>query len=609
MRYVLLLQSESTVRALGVWLELLEEAPLKDFRDPRVIMWVEHSYWTINQSYEHWVNVLEDAVRAQLQTANPVTVLVDHVDPDRLSVIAPGSGWNTLLAMLLLTFPEFRWVFGTCSNSQIDEKKWDQIKIQHALPTLLSGAVSDPLFDPSGLRQWIRRRTNEQLKNLLEDDLQLPERQKTAAVIDEEQSYVFFNGYCAYRFGFRVDLVDTWAKMENRFGQSAKSPHPYWLLLENMSLNFPDRATDIKLHDLDKERAKHCPLLDSTDTTKEQSQHRILITTGQTRPNDDTLKDNRDYLEGKKLGTGTVVLKPASGLFDLWEQAQLPGFAPSFRWPPWPPGPYNDNKNLRGHGAPGKLLLVAEMLIKRANRINPVVKSMVTTVLGATLATDALELTGGRTPTTAIEALSLKHQFEVLTECQFSGVEYHISVKPRIDEIRNILNKNICRWFSEDKRKRAELNACMHILNQLVRILGQYNQFDEEQLCRNKTRELHHKLWMLQKPFRRCIPWLGLKYLDFTLNSLGNFTLAILGWIAGLWLIFGLLSCSSAPSTLPPSFTFHPFWEAFHRFFNHTMAPNDLGWRWQIVTASSVIAGIVHVGIFIAHMYTYVTRK
>ncbi len=54
----------------------------------------------------------------------------------------------------------------------------------------------------------------------------------------------------------------------------------------------------------------------------------------------------------------------------------------------------------------------------------------------ATFATDALELTGHRTPTTALEALSTKHQLELTAECHFSGIEYNVDVKSRLAEIR-----------------------------------------------------------------------------------------------------------------------------------------------------------------------------
>ena len=81
------------------------------------------------------------------------------------------------------------------------------------------------------------------------------------------------------------------------------------------------------------------------------------------------------------------------------------------------------------------------------------VTSVADAVSGAVLATDALELTGGRTPTTAIDALYLKHQFELEAECQFSGVEYHLRIEPRLEEIAEDAAW-ICRWFAPRQQKK-----------------------------------------------------------------------------------------------------------------------------------------------------------
>jgi len=399
-----------------------------------------------------------------------------------------------------------------------------------------------------------------------------------------------------------------------------------------MSLNFPDRPNSVHLHRLESERKEHCLWLDSCDGAKENSEHRILITTGQTRPGDRAFFQNRTYLHKKKYykGRGDVVLKPASGMFDLWEKAGLfrrwkgsrrQGDVEGFVWPP-PHPKRNDQNKPGGHGAPGKLMLVAETLIRRAEALFGKVECVGDAVQGAVLATDALELTGGRTPTTAIEALSLKHRFEVLAECQFSGVEYHIKIKHRIKEIALEIEE-ISLWFYKRQRKSAMLNAQMHILNQLVRILREHNQFDEEKMCFNWIRYLHNRLWMRQKPLR-FIFWPILRYVEFLLNSFGRFAIAIVAWVIVLTLLYQQLHlyhpaqqvdlCASFLETLEldqclPRPEFGSFWEAFKRFFNHTSGPSGPGTLWSILTAIGVIAGLGHIGVFISYMYTLVARK
>ncbi len=547
-----------------------------------------------------------------------VVVLVDGIArPDDLNVVAQGGGWESLLSMLILAFPEFRWVFGVWGASNADAKRVTELAKHHSLISLFGPGESDPLFDATGLRDWIRERTNHCLEHELKDDLRLPLREERAAIIEEEQSYLYFNGYCAYRFGFRADLIASWQRMKNTFGNKGK--HPYWLLLEDMSLNFPDREKGIKLHCLRGERARECPQLDSINAAVERSRQRVLITTGQTRPGDDTLSRNRDYLREKAHGRGTLVLKPASGLFDLWEQAGLmrrydgvshTDFAPSHRWPPEKPVLAG---KADGHGAPGKLLLVAEKLIERAEAIKSQVRSVGDAVLGATLAADALELTGCRTPTSAIQALSLKHQFEVMAECQFSGVEYHIHIEPRISDITRDLEA-ICLWFGEGKRESARLNAHMHILNQLVRILREYNRFDEEQICMNKVRSLHSTLWMKSRSWRS-IFWLPIRYVEYLLESFLRFV-GVLGiWVAVLAFLFALYPADPNPSDCGLVRFGIGLENAITSFFSvgapmqHLKIVDDPSVGFVVVSMISIISGFLHLGVLISHLYSVVSRK
>mgnify|MGYP000682734956 CR=1 FL=1 len=635
MRYLILAQSETTACALEAWLQLLGEQSLEGSRDPRVIVWSGHGHLTLTQAFEHLAKAVEELAGGQPQARNPVTVLVDHVSSHSLDIVQDGRDWDSIVAMLVLTFPEFRWVFGVCSVSEDASGYWNNVQTQHTLPTLLFDNDSAPLFDSSGLRDWIRKRTNASLENALEDDLQLPMRldSEWAGVIDEEQAYLYFNGYCAYRFGFRADLIDTWGKMKMRFGEGTKSsdpakpnsiyPHSYWLLLEDMSLNFPDREKGVKLHNLGTERVKHCPRLDSSCADVEASTFRVLVTTGQTRPGDNALSENRAYLRRKAVGRGAVVLKPAGGMFDLWEQAglmrrhktnQRPGFAPGFRWTPGAPKPVDSIAG--GHGAPGKLLLVAEKLIERAEALKAQVRSVADAVLGATLATDALELTGGRTPTTAIQALSLKHQFEVLAECQFSGVEYHMRVEPRIAEITNELEA-ICRWFEPHKRNSALQNAQMNILNGLVRILRDHNQFDEEQICMREVRRLHTTLWMKARPWRYAF-WFPIRYVEFLLSSFLGFVGIVVLWLLVLSLLFSLVPANQNQN-IPLCWGIDQIIVGAERavtsFFSigppmqHGSQPSDYAVSYVVLSAFTMIAGFLHLGVLVTHLYSVVSRK
>ncbi|MCX7176038.1 MAG: hypothetical protein NT159_19365 [Proteobacteria bacterium] len=632
-RYVILAQSNATANALGVWLELLGENPL-DEKDQHKIVWERQSgRQGALEAYETLVRRIEIAASDgdDQVPLNKVVALVDAVNPSRLSAVAEGGSWDSLIAMLILTFPEIRWVFGVTSEVATDYSRKESIESRHTLVSLLEPAAADPLFDPTGLRDWVRARTGEGLNNA-NDDLKLPRRQQLAAAIDEERPYAYLHGYTAYRFGCRADVVSTWTLMKDRFGKADGEPHGYWLLLEDMSLNFPDREKGKHLLHLDRMyydqdgkplegRAHHCPKLDlnSVDGAVEDSKYRILVTTGQTRPGDHALSENRRYLRGKAPDIGKVVFKPASGMFDLWEKAglylklagsQRLGNAPDFCWPPAPLAQASEKAD--GHGAPGKLLLVSEMLVRRAEAMLGKVKCVDEAVHGAVLATDALELTGGRTPTAAIEALSLKHQFEVLAECQFSGVEYHIKVIPRLKEI-SLEIASISRWFYRNERQKAKLNGQMHILNALVKILRAHGQFDEEQLCMHRVRRLHSTLWMRSQPWRFVfLPFI--RYVEMLLKSVLGFVGAISIWLVILSLLFALF-----PAVPTAEWSFARLLigveNAVTSFFSigtpmqEPKLPDVLSRSYVFVSALCIMSGFLHLGVLISHLYAVVSRR
>ncbi len=640
MTYLILARSDRKAKGLAARLKSkgVGASAECDDSEPRVVLWDGRDSLAVAQAYSVLSSRLEDAAYGHGSGGESVTVVVEALkEPDLLNVVSENGGWESLVAMMVLTFPEFRWVFGLWGKSAQRDDASIELGRQHDL-ALADDEWSDPLYDPTGLRNWVRERTNSYISKELRDDLKLPVRENLAAVIEDEHVYRHFNSYCAYRFGLRADIVDSWKKMHRRFGSKNQS-HGYWLLLEDMSLNFADRKKPVKLHDLESERAEHCPQLGYADPKSktpqsETSQFRVLVTTGQTRPGDTTFQRNIDYLRRKSResgGFGEVVTKPASGIFDLWTQAGLMagsngvdarGFAPGFLWPPEDPASYEEKKD--GHGSPGKLLLVAEKLIDRATRIGTDAISVREAVLGATLATDALELTGCRTPTTSLEALSLKHQFEVIAECQFSGVEHHLLIKDRLAELRKDVEA-ISKWFDEEKRERALLNGTMHIINQLIGILREYNQFSEEQECMVEARKLHSTLWLAQqhgiprvilKPFvgygqtllasfPRFIGIVGvwiiiLTALQFTFDySLSDFDLdhpirslgqATLTYIETLPQIAISYIKADAPLTFP--LTARGF-------------PSAVDW----LNLIAVVSSFLHLGILVSHLYTIVSRK
>lgn len=111
--------------------------------------------------------------------------------------------------MLILTFPEIHWAFGVLAHKS--QRRIGQSTIRLRLCEI--GPSRDALFNPTGLTQWVKRRST----------AEMPYRKLGACSIDEEKSYAYLHAYTAYRFGFRVDVVTSWALMNELFGKAVES--------------------------------------------------------------------------------------------------------------------------------------------------------------------------------------------------------------------------------------------------------------------------------------------------------------------------------------------------------------------------------------------------
>lgn len=617
-KYLILAQSQVTAQALNSLLPLLGQPSITQ-GDKRLIVWEteDTDASTVISSYEFLVSQIDQAAKNDDGTLplNELVALVDSVMPPELGAIHEEFSWDNLLALLILTFPEIHWCFGVAITQAFP--------VENSFESLVTGGLRNSLLDAVGLRSHVRTETNRQLQEI-GDDLKLPIREKRAAVIDEEKDYAYLNGYTAYRFGSVTDIVTSWTMMEQLFGGRDPNPHGYWLLFEDMSLNFADKPRRkhlLKLEEYPDQdgapqgRAHWCSKLDSR-SDRENSDYRILVTTGQARDTT-TLETNKAYLSKTKKENGKVLFKPVGGMFGLWEKAGL------FSTPSWfkamrrqvgcdcLPGERHTCALLQakspasGHGAPGKLMLVADTLIRRSRALLDKANDVETAIQGAVLATEALELTGRRTPTTAIDALTLKHEFEVLAECQFYGVEHHIDTKKRWEDI-DTETDTISQWFQTDEAEKAKLDAQMHVLNRLVRTFREHNKFEEEQQFMNKARHVHHSLWLMKGTGRFWVePFL--RYLELLMRSFLSFTLCLTGLVA----LFALLFMITGHY---PTY-FHGVFDAISSVVaisgpaSHEFSSAAPKFWYSVVVSFAILAGVAHLGVFVSHLYTLISRR
>lgn len=630
-------------------IRILLSEPLSTDRTDQIDYWVLRTFHQIADSIED--NKGENGLRNAI-------AIIDFCDEDwgniklaQLNPIRDGK-WSAVVAMLILAFPEIHWVFITPykaidaflfkqahmfiseatsssgdASSSSDEKKeksfWNFLRIHDEGFTTL--------FDPTGLRNEIRQRIRETKENGQKVAPYVPVREQIAAAIDEEEPYAYFNAYTAYRFGFRIHAVTSYAMMEklfhNKWQKEWQKPE---LVFEDIYLNFPDRPLSSKQLSPDGKRPKRLSDLEERDryfTRLSEVKYRIFITVGHKRTLEpDTWQTNKAHLQTLR-GRGQhnkILYKPFSGIFDLWQESRLyrwlkrerrlrgerpKGLAAGYEWPPPKP---KIGEPAGHHSAPGRLLEVANRLIQRAEQILHSTKTVEDSVYGATLALEAQELLGNRTPTTALEALAIRQQLEVIAESMFYGVETHLNVKDRFKEIEREV-QSVGYWFNPRTRQAAELNARIGIVNQLVLRFREYNQFDEEHDCLNEIRKLERKLglfhpdiWtriraMIAFPFR----W----YVESLLGAIRWFIVALIGWVVFFTILYWGF-CNVGKKGL-----WHGLGDTISSFVG-LQPPHDLstllepGKGWALgLSMAAIVLGFVHLGIFISHLYSMIARR
>lgn len=662
-RFLILAQSELSAKALGKWLELLGESPLVK-NDERVIIDKSCSEFQEWQSIERFSELLY-ALERNLDKCSlgSLTVLVDSVKPELLNPLADG-GWNQRIAMLILSFPEVRWYFGVINEFprvakssdalattlnpwwNILRNSWNDVCNSHSLPHLLAFPPRLCLFDPTALRNFVRNVANgtlltnlavksirqgsslidisEQLKSLL------PRREKKAASIDEEANYAIFHAYTAYRFGYCTEAVLSWELMELLFGNRGNDPsslssileHGFDLLLEDVNLNFPDKPGNVHLSKFDVGRAMHCPALDRN----EASRFRIIVTSGHSGADAKKMDANLSFVEGYKRNGSGLVFKPVGGIFDLWEKANLfhwlcPKRDPEFTGRHsgqafgffWPTLPSQVAEEAGGHSAPGKLMLIAQHLVRRSDALRETADTVDECICGAVLATEALELLRYQTPTLALQALCLKHEYEVKAEVTFLGVGHHFDLRQRFNELEREV-RAASRYFRRANRRSAELDILVSIGNRLMLVFREAGQFDEELACLVKIRSWHRQLRRNQS--RKLLDLMTnriMEYAEWLLVSPKVF-IGMLGvWFLGLWLLWYL--CGLLKLWIPevePNQSVNFLWGSASAAWN-SFAVSSPDWTDNpvelVLNIIGSAAGLFHLGVFISFLYSSVSRK
>lgn len=172
-----------------------------------------------------------------------------------------------------------------------------------------------------------------------------------------------------------------------------------------------------------------------------------------------------------------------------------------------------------GHSAYGMTLDIATGLIGRVRAMKNKDDEMGIEegIHAAVLATCAYELLSHKTPALSIEALALRHYFEVLVECQFHGVRASLDMEDRLIDIHNSMSQ-ICRAADGTVREDMFANGMATICDNLADLLRSRGRFSEAAFMTRRARYMHRLLlpsfwrsffaypeWVLRAPWHFAI--------------------------------------------------------------------------------------------------------
>lgn len=561
--------------------------------------------------------------------------------------------WPPVVGMLVMSFPEVHWVFDTSwspTTTTLQEIGSDKIfRYVHVLGTPTQNIADRPLtpiigiheegfvplFDPSGLRHALR-------SSMVESEDQapaLPLRHSLCAAIDEEKAYVYLSAYAAYRQGFRGFAVTSDAMMCRLFKKRCDcpgDPPPVQLTFEDLFLQFPDRPSRKKPNS---DVSVHLSSLRNRDDLwvgLKEVRLRVFATVGHHRGQSLTRQDDnsvyldelqKEHKHEGRFSWNTFLYKPFTGIISLWQRTGLDhllkdskyrDLVESFR--------VEDDGMLEdavgSHSAKGPLLQIADRLIVRAKCSMESARTVPDAIHGALLALDAYEMLEHKTPTESLEALSLQHQLEVTAECMFFGVEHHLNVHDRLKETRREV-EIIGRWFREKTSRLSVLAARLSIVNQVLLRFRQYNQFDEEEVCLIESRDIQRSIWFWRNTWWAWIGYPIRWYIDQLLVSVPRFIAAMLIWIATLGFLFDISWSAGKRSMLNGLYAsitaFMGMSAPEHTSLVNRHGPNPMTTElylnppttdlYQMTVMLAIIVGFLHIGIFISHLYSRVSRR
>ena len=541
--------------------------------------------------------------------------------------------FGNIVAGLILIFPEIRWYFLGVEGlpSIFDESDEKQV------------SLFSPLFDADGIRsELIGKATASTVESQTPD----------CVVVEDELNFCFYYSYVAYRSGYRVLPVTSYAAFKNiKTWFPEDSPT---VLIEDMSLAFFDREGEESLINLEARDKDSC-----YETISKEAKLRALVTIGQTGDHKDALEKNKNYLKNCCQGQGreevyanmnyecekekkyfAEAAKPVGGMFRLVELLALKKFISS-----------GDKEHKKegasgNHSAPGMVQAIVEVMLSRIRRRRGR-EGLLDALLGGVLSIDALELLGNKAPMLRFDALFGQHENEVRAESKFIDIGPVKDVKDRFKKIDEDVKK-IAKACQEEYRRPVQLQAQATLAHRMMLVFRNAAQYDEEIECLNYLRKAQRRLNRLPSltssgRIQMCLdylrkPWYFLKWclksivlLPRTYAELlvsGRYwrpIFAMIGWpllltevafwldnggsflctVATLWMDNSAFVDTTLPDLIATT------WKRIASgFFEAAAAPEkSVNLSENIFGLIIVLIGVFHIGVFISFVFSRLMRR
>ena len=463
-----------------------------------------------------------------------------------------------------------------------------------------------------------------------------------ALCIEDELDFCVFNGYVLFRRGYRTYVASTYKELKRLLGEG--TCYDFAVVIQDALLGFSDAELGVleedamlpRGHEHGEDRESLAGLVARRFGNFEVLQ-RI----------DSRLVISAAVPEGEVRGVRWAT-KPYGGIFSS-----------EIDWiPECGCGTEVGSTSVRhgvphDHSTPGAKKAIAEALLERA-------KSMLgnggqsgdlrQAVHAAVLALEAGKLLDNKTSVMSLAALDLQQRGEAIAEGYFVGTSMGANAEGRLEDIRKRVGEIIEAkggqregWAKYELQK---LDAIMHIATEVAAVYDAVGQFDEAEFMRREIARCEIDMLVAREAWRpRFFAWLnstvggrGTGVIRKVLKGLWMWPVAALkyyviellrsGWniarASSLWLVFFGVTFFALRSQLTARGFVESLMDAGSFFVASSSPPGASIPRvsarliadpeqgllvYQLVAFLASACGLLHLGIFVAYVYSKLARK